>query len=215
MLIVDHYREIEERIQAACAKANRTRSEITLIAVSKTKSIEAIRELYSLGQRDFGESRLQEAEPKIAELPSDIKWHFIGTLQSNKAKRIGELFSVIHTICKESQLREFAKLPNQVEALIEVNIAKEEQKSGIDPELLDDFKEKLLQYPNVHFRGLMTIGPQQNDVEAMRPFFHALQKCNFALGGEWLSMGMSADFEVAIQEGATHIRVGTALFGSR
>ena len=209
------FNEIRTRVQIACESAGRDPDEVTLIAVSKTHPLEAILEAYDLGHRHFGESKLQEALPKIEGAPEDIIWHFIGNLQSNKAKRIAEVFDVIHTVWKPSHLVEIDKTGRPSDVLIEVNIANEPQKAGISQESLDEFRETLLQYGSVQFRGLMTIGPALDDAESMRPYFRQLREANERVGGEWLSMGMSSDFEVAIQEGATHIRVGTALFGAR
>lgn len=205
---------IEDRVKAACQVSGRERVAVTLIAVSKTQSVEAIRELYDLGVRDFGESRWQEAEPKMEALPEDIRWHFIGTLQSNKTRRIGERFSAIHSLSSPSQLKELVKVP-PVPTLIEVNIGNEPQKAGVSTENLAEFHKSVIQYNTVDFRGLMAIGPAHLSAEAMRPYFQRLRELNESIGGTWLSMGMSQDFDVAIQEGATHVRVGTALFGKR
>jgi len=206
---------IQDDVNRACDSVAREPSSVTLIAVSKTQPVEAIKALYDLGVRDFGESRLQEAIPKIESLPNDIRWHFIGTLQSNKAKRAAQSFDLIHTLHNEGQLREVDKAARNVDGFIEVNVANESQKSGLPLEMLDGFAAKVLQSPSVHFRGLMTIGPAVDDPEKMRPYFRALREANTRLGGDWLSMGMSGDYFVAIQEGSTHIRVGTALFGAR
>ena len=170
---------------------------------------------YEAGQRDFGESRLQEALPKIKALPKDVVWHFIGPLQSNKAKKVAENFQAIHTLYSIDQIREIDKGIRVIDGLIEVNIGLEPQKVGILPERLDEFHTILLHSNNVHFRGLMTIGPRVSDAELMRPFFKGLKRLADHLGNCYLSMGMSGDFEVAIQEGASHIRVGSAIFGSR
>ncbi len=215
MTLQERLEEIEDRIDRACHVGDRARENVTLVAVSKTFSAEDIQRAYDLGLRDFGESRLQEAQPKVEELPQDIVWHFVGNLQSNKAKRIGSLFNVIHTLSKASQAREIDKLERELDGLVEVNIASEPQKAGLSLQGLDEFVEELIHFPKVRFRGLMTIGPALEDAEAMRPYFRAMREANERLGGKWLSMGMSADFDVAIQEGATHIRVGTALFGAR
>jgi pyridoxal phosphate enzyme (YggS family) len=206
---------VVRRIEAACASVGRNPAEVTLIAVSKLHSIEEIQEAYDCGQRDFGESRLQEAEPKIEALPPDIIWHFIGSLQSNKAKKIATLFEVVHTFCKPAQIAEADKSSRPVSGLIEVNVAEEAQKSGISVKELDEFSIQVIESSNVHFRGLMTIGPIVSNAEEMRPYFREMQMQRTRLGADWLSMGMSGDFEVAIQEGASHIRVGTAIFGSR
>lgn len=215
MDIASRLNRIRGQIEIAARSVGREPEDVTLIAVSKTVGIEAIREAYDAGQRHFGESRLQEAMPKTEALPDDIVWHFVGTLQSNKAKRAAQLFDVIHTLESESQLREIAKAGRDIDGLIEVNIADEPQKSGISVKNLEAFANSGLQYPSVHLRGLMTIGPPLLDPEAMRPFFRELRKLGDGIGGQWLSMGMSDDFDVAIQEGATHVRVGTAIFGSR
>ena len=215
MPVSSNLRDIRDRIRAACEIAEREESEVTLIAVSKTHPVDAIREAYDAGQRHFGESRLQEAQPKIEELPSDIVWHFIGSLQSNKAKKIASLFTVIHTFCKLDQLKEADKANKTIQGLIEINIANEPQKAGISPKQLDEYHREVLQFSNVHFRGLMTIGPAVSDAESERLYFRELKRLGTQVGAEWLSMGMSGDFEVAIQEGASHVRVGTAIFGSR
>jgi pyridoxal phosphate enzyme (YggS family) len=205
---------IRNRIAKACQSAGR-RDDVTLIAVTKTVPIELIQLAYELGMQTFGESRLQEAEPKVASLPHDIEWHFIGHLQSNKAKRVAELFSAIHTLRSEEQLKAIAKQSREVQGLIEVNIAEEPQKSGISLSEVANYCKRVIEYDQVHLRGLMTIGPNLGDAEAMRPFFRRMREANEAIDGTWLSMGMSNDFEVAIQEGATHVRVGSAIFGAR
>ena len=188
----------------------------TLIAVTKGVQIEQIRQAYDAGQRDFGESRLQEAVPKIEALPKDIVWHFIGHLQSNKVKAVAKHFDVVHTLYSESQLRELAKIEGEVDALIEVNIGEEPQKSGILPGSLDRFIQSVLECKHVRLKGLMTVGPAHPNAEDMRPYFTRLRKMSEKVGKDaWLSMGMSNDFEVAIQEGPTHIRVGSAIFGAR
>lgn len=205
---------IQDRIERACETVGRDPALVTLIAVSKTHPADSIRAMYDLGHRVFGESRLQEAIPKIEALPGDIEWHYIGKLQSNKAKKATEYFRAIHTIESESQLKELAK-GRPIDGLVEVNIGEEPQKSGIAPEMLDDFLKIVLQYDQVKFRGLMAIGPAHPNAEAMRPYFQRMFRLNERVQGEWLSIGMSQDFDVAIQEGATHVRVGTALFGER
>lgn len=206
---------VRERIDRACEQVDRDPAEVTLIAVSKTHPVEAIQALYDEGVRNFGENRLQEAGPKIEALPGDIVWHFIGHLQSNKAKRIAQLFNVVQTLCQPRQLDELVKAERSVDGLIEINIANEAQKSGLSTEDLDGYLLQVLNCPYVQFQGLMTVGPAVSDPEQMRPFFGNLRKMNERIGGKWLSMGMSGDMEVAIQEGSTHIRVGTALFGRR
>lgn len=206
--------EIRGRIESVCDSVARDPATVTLIAVSKTVKVDDIRRAYDFGIRHFGESRLQEALPKIEALPNDIIWHFIGKLQSNKAKRASQLFDVIHTLESESQLGEIEK-GGLIEGFVEVNVGKEEQKSGLFPQEVPPFVKKVLQCKNVSFRGLMAIGPANLNAEFMRPYFQRMRELNEEMGGECLSMGMSGDFEVAIQEGATHVRVGSALFGER
>lgn len=215
MTIARNLAEVHARIDRSCKSVGRHRSEITLIAVTKTVPIELIQQAYDLGHRDFGESRLQEALPKIEALPNDIHWHFIGHLQSNKAKKIGQVFDTIHTLDSESQLREIQKAGRSIEGFIEVNIANEPQKAGISPQSLDEFRETVLKCSQVHLTGLMTIGPISDDLEASRSIFRGLRNLAERIGVQKLSMGMSQDFDVAIQEGATHIRIGSAIFGSR
>lgn len=215
MSVAENLAKVRDRVRAACQASGRNADEVTLIAVSKTRSIEEIRKAYDLGQRHFGESRLQDALPKIESLPNDIVWHFIGPLQSNKAKKIAGVFDVVHAFCNEGQLKEANKSARPITGFIEVNIANEPQKSGLAINQLDEFYSEAIQYEYVRFRGLMTIGPVVSNAEEMRPYFRELGSQAKRLGLEWLSMGMSEDFEVAVQEGASHIRVGTAIFGSR
>lgn len=216
MDLAARYAELEERIASACQQAGRKRESVHWIAVSKTFSAEAILELYQLGHRVFGESRLQEAQQKTKILPADIEWHFVGGLQSNKARKIGNSFAMIHTLASESALTELAKCEHKVPVLIEVNIAKEPQKSGILPEALDTMIKACLKCQQVQLKGLMTIGPNSETPEESRPWFQQMRMLRDQhLPGGFLSMGMSADFDVAIQEGATHIRIGSLLFGER
>lgn len=211
---------IRERIQRACEAVGRDPSGVTLIAVSKGFPADAVREVFDLGCRDFGENRLQEALGKFEALPQELvqacTWHFIGTLQSRKVPQVVEAFDVVHTLDRESQLVRFARVRQPVTGLIEVNTGREPQKGGVLPEDLPAFVQRFDELPLVRLAGLMTMGPAAASAEEMRPFFALLRQlgkqCRI---GSWLSMGMSDDFDVAIQEGATHVRVGTALFGSR
>lgn len=173
-------------------------------------------EAYALGIRHFGESRWQEASEKVLQGPDDIEWHFIGQLQSNKVKKVAQNFKFIHAIENPTQVRELAKIERIVDVFIEVNIAAEPQKSGVLPEGLDEITEMVLQCRQANLRGLMTIGPAESDAEQMRGYFRGLRELSARLPGDrWLSMGMSGDFEVAIQEGATHVRIGSSIFGDR
>lgn len=213
--LAENLAEVEARVAGACAVVGRSREEVTLVAVSKTVDVGLIRGLYDLGVRDFGESRWQELETKVHQLPSDIRWHFIGKVQSNKARKIAEAVSVIHTLESESQLREFAKSDRTFDGFLQVNLAKEAQKSGIFTEDLDRTLDVVLNCKAVRLRGLMTIGPLVDDPEESRELFRRLARLARDRGLSGLSMGMSGDFEVAIQEGSTHVRVGSALLGHR
>lgn len=215
MSLSDRYREINDEIARNCDLVGRDPQSVQLIAVSKTFPAENVRKLYDLGHRHFGESRVQELVPKAETLPDDIVWHFIGKLQSNKIRTATQFCQVLHTIESQSQLKEICKLSKQIDVLIEVNIGEEQQKSGIFPQDLDAFYQSVIQSNLAIFRGLMTIGPIVRKAEDSRPYFRKLRELNESIGGRWLSMGMSADFGVAIQEGATHIRVGSSLFGER
>lgn len=209
------YREVCERIEQAAERRGVDPQGITLVAVSKQRPIDALRALYDLGHRVFGESRLQEALPKIEALPTDIEWHFVGALQSNKAHKAAQRFSVIHSLSTPAQMRKIERAAVSVDVLIQVNLAEEPQKMGIPAKLLDETVKLVLNYPHIRLRGLMTIGPNLGDAESMRPYYRALREAGERVGLPWLSMGMSGDFDVAIQEGATHVRIGTLLFGAR
>ena len=215
MTPAQRFAAVEERIARACEAAGRDPASVALVAVSKTYPVEAIRALYDLGQRRFGESRLQEALPKVDAMPNDVEWHFIGRLQSNKAKRAASAFDVLHTLESEAQLREVEKAGRIVEGFVEVNLAGEAQKGGVPLEKAAWFAEKVVQSPYVRFRGLMAVGPAGLPDEALRPLYRRLASESARLGGDGLSLGMSGDLEAAIAEGATHVRVGTALFGAR
>ena len=211
----DRLREVRSRIARACDAAGRDPQTVTLVAVSKFHPLDALKAMYDLGQRDFGESRLQEALPKVDAMPNDVVWHLIGRLQSNKAKRAAGAFDVLHTLESEAQLGEIDKAERLVDGLIEVNLAFEAQKGGLSIDYAPTFVQKVVQCPRVRFRGLMAIGPAGLPDEALRPLYRELAEANARLGGTWLSLGMSGDLEAAIAEGSTHVRVGTALFGER
>lgn len=211
------------RIGDACRRAGRGASEVELLAVSKTFPAAAVREAYGAGQRCFGESRQQEAAPKIAALPEDIVWHFIGALQRNKARKVAAQFPVIHSV-DSLRLAEYldrvaGEEGRRTAVYLEVNIAGEGSKGGFSPGLLLDGAEELAAFQNLEIHGLMTIPP--DDLAAARGWFAATRELRdrlrsasgLALPG--LSMGMSADFEDAILEGSTMVRVGSALFGNR
>ena len=215
MTHAEQLRVVHGRIARACEAAGRDPAGVTLIAVSKTYPLDDLKAMYDLGQRHFGESRLQEALPKVEGMPDDATWHFIGRLQSNKARRAASVFDVLHTLESEGQLREVEKAGRAVDGLIEVNLANETQKGGVPMDFAAALAEKVVQSTYVRFRGLMAIGPVGLPDEALRPLYRGLAEASARLGGDWLSLGMSGDLEAAIAEGATHVRVGTALFGAR
>lgn len=215
MSLEQNWCRVCEKVEEVCLKAARNPDDITIIAVSKTVAIEAMAKAYDLGIRHFGESRLQEALPKISALPKDICWHYLGRLQSNKIRKVAESFDVIHAVDCTSHAKDIEKAQKKIDALISVNVAQETQKSGVFVENLDELVDSLLCSQLVRFRGLMTIGPLVDDPENSRAIFKELAQLGANYKVDWLSMGMSADYDVAIQEGATHIRVGSAIFGER
>lgn len=223
---------INRRIAAACERAGRHASEITLVAVSKTVPAERIREVIEAGARTLGESRVQEAAAKIPELSGisaelKVQWHLIGHLQSNKARRAVELFDAIHSIndlkLAERLDRFVGESGKRLPIFIEVNLGGEESKTGATPDEILQLCEQIGKLPSLELKGLMTVPPFTGAPEDARPFFRHLRRLRDearragAVGSQFndLSMGMSDDFEIAIEEGATFIRVGTALFGER
>ncbi len=228
MAIRDNLKQVNERIIAAASRAGREPSEITLVAISKTKPAELIRDAASAGATVFGENRVQEADKKIPEL-SDLtaEWHLVGHLQTNKAKKAVQLFDMIHSVDSprlvEALDKEAGKQQKHVPILLQVNIAEEEQKYGTSREEFDRLLESAAAASFLRVRGLMVMPPFSDNPEDSRPYFRALRRMSEEyienLSGEGdrveLSMGMTADFEVAIEEGATLVRVGTAIFGAR
>lgn len=208
---------VEERIQTACDHCGRKRSEITLIAVTKVFPASVICEAYELGLRHFGENYVQEFAGKAPQLGTldGARFHLIGHLQSNKTKIAGELFHIIQTVDTPKLAKRLDALDKPLEVMIEVKLSPEEAKAGASPEEAPEIIEEIQNCPNLQLTGLMTMPPWSEDAELSRPYFRRLRELasQFQLGQ--LSMGMSHDFEVAIEEGATHIRVGTALFGKR
>lgn len=214
--LVRRYWALRGDIARSCEAAKRDPDSVTLVAVSKTFPAEMIQCLYDEGHRDFGESRVQEFLPKAEMLPEDIRWHFIGTLQSNKVKKISRRIVLLHSLETASQLHAATLDGHPFDALIEINIAKEEKKGGISPDALDTFQKSVLECLPVRLKGLMTIGPANRNAEETRLHYRRLRQLSEEYqSGEILSMGMSSDYGIAIQEGSTHIRVGTALFGGR
>jgi len=208
---------VEERIRAAAARCGRKREEITLVAVTKVFPAEVICEAYALGLRDFGENYVQEFEGKAPAISSlrDARFHFIGHLQSNKTRRASELFHTIQTVDSVKLARRLNEAGKHLEVFIEVKLSSEEAKAGAEPDALDTVVQAIQSCPNLTLRGLMTMPPWSDDQEQSRPYFRRLKELAVQHGLDDLSMGMSHDFEAAIEEGATFIRVGTALFGKR
>ena len=212
-------RDIEHRIAGACERAGRSPDEVTLVAVTKTIDVPAIEAAFRAGIRHFGENRVQEAMPKIDQLSdmrSDLTWHMIGHLQTNKAKTAVDIFDIIHSVdslklAETISRRSERRLP----VLIEVNVGGEVTKTGFSVSEVDEAVKQIGSLPNVQIVGLMTIAPWVSDAEEVRPVFRRLREMGDALGLSHLSMGMTDDFEVAIEEGATLVRIGRAIFGER
>jgi pyridoxal phosphate enzyme (YggS family) len=212
---------VEERIERACRRAGRRREEVTLLAVTKIFPAEAIREAWALGLREFGENYVQEFEgkaPSVAGL-AGARFHLIGHLQSNKSQRAAALFDAVQTVDSARLARRLNDAPERrstpLETMIEVKLSPEQSKSGAAPEELPALVEAIRACPNLRLTGLMTMPPYSDDPEASRPYFRRLRQLTVELGLEKTSMGMSHDLEAAIEEGATVVRVGTALFGAR
>ncbi len=217
--IAANTRDVRARIAAACARARRDPDSVTLIAVSKTHSPEAVSAAHAAGLRDFGENRIQEAAPKIDALAVrsvQPTWHLIGNLQRNKVALAVERFPYIHSVDSERlafAINERATTP--VRVFIEVNVAGESSKHGVALDEVASLAERVRGLQRVELIGLMTVAPATPDPEAIRPVFRTLQALAEANGLEELSMGMTSDYEVAIEEGATFVRVGRAIFGER
>lgn len=223
--IAENLGEIRSRIASACARAGRDPSSVELIAVSKTFPVDAISMAVAAGQRHFGESRLQEAEPKIEALPGFLHWHFIGRVQRNKVRRILSLFEMVHAVDSLRLARYADEIACELglfpKVFLEVNLGGETSKGGFDFDVLRAEIDDLLSLERLEIIGLMGIPPAGPDAESARPWFATLRGMRDQLADEtgvplsFLSMGMSGDFEVAIEEGATHVRVGSAIFGKR
>jgi pyridoxal phosphate enzyme (YggS family) len=221
----ENFRRVQQRIEAACARAGREPRDITVIAVSKTQPPEAVRTAIAQGQLIFGENRVQEAKAKIPLCPERARWHMIGHLQSNKARDAVGLFSMVQSVDSLSLAQEIEKWADKqaksMPLLLEVNIAGEGSKFGYNPEAVTRELPQINELRHLEVHGLMTIAPYTTDPEKVRPVFRKLRElksqCEQVLGAplQHLSMGMSGDFEVAIEEGATMVRIGTALFGPR
>jgi PLP dependent protein len=216
-VLAERLEKVEQRIASACAAAGRARSEVTLIAVTKKFPAGVIREAYDLGLRRFGENYVQEFEgkhPALADL-KDAEFHLIGHLQSNKTRPAAELFQVVQTVDSPKLARRLNEMGRPLEVMIEVKLSEEESKHGAAPESLDELIAAIRTCPNLNLTGLMTMPPWSDDPEQTRPYFRKLAELARKHSLPKLSMGMSHDLEAAIEEGATHIRIGTALFGPR
>ncbi len=228
-MIADRVAAVRERIARAAERAARPAGEVTLVAVSKTHPVPAVREAFAAGVRDFGENRVQEAEGKVeatADLgAAGLRWHLVGHLQSNKARRAAALFDVVESVDSvdlgRRLAREAASAGRTLRVLVQVDLAGEETKFGLEEAQLFPALEALRDAPGLRVDGLMVLPPYLDDPDTVRPFFRRLRaladraRSEGLLAGSELSMGMSHDFEAAVEEGATIVRVGTAIFGER
>lgn len=226
-MVKENLARTEERIKTVCERAGRDPNSVTLIAVSKTKPVRLIEEAYEYGIREFGENKAQEMKEKYDVLPKNISWHFIGHLQTNKVKYVVGRACLIHSVDSLHLAEEIEAYCNKkgldADILIEVNVAKEATKSGINLEEAGEVIKNIAKLPHIHIKGLMTIAPFVENAENNRMIFRALKDLSVDIGRknidnvsmDILSMGMTNDYEVAIEEGATHVRVGTAIFGER
>lgn len=207
---------VQEAVARACARAGRSPDHVLLIAVSKTMDVERVRLAIAAGVAALGENRVQEAKEKIEALGRPVPWHLIGSLQTNKARDAARLFDWIHSVDRLDLAQELSRRADRaLNILLQVNLGDEPQKGGVAPAELKRLHEMVAALPNLKVRGLMAIPPATEQPEQARPFFRQLRELREQLGLEHCSMGMSADFEVAIEEGATMVRVGTAIFGPR
>ena len=226
-MLKENLESVEARIQAACDRAGRKRDEVTLIAVSKTKPVSMLQEAYDLGVRIFGENKVQEIRDKYEALPKDIEWHMIGHLQTNKVKYIVDKVKLIHSVdslkLAETIEKEAEKHNCTADILLEVNVAEEESKFGLKSEEVLPLYDEIRQYSHINVRGLMTIAPFVDNPEKNRTIFADLRKLYVDIKEKnidndtvsILSMGMTNDYEVAIEEGATMVRIGPGILGAR
>lgn len=217
---LNRYEEVRRRIEAAATQAGRQSSSVTLVAVSKGQGVDAIRALYEVGHRDFGENRAQEMSEKAVVLPSDIRWHFVGSLQSNKVRLVRQSTFLLHSLDRKSLMAAWVKgIGKPPPSLIQVNMGMEDQKGGVDPGDLTRHVETAADF-GIEVQGLMSIPPVGETPEDSRPYFRRLRELRDKIaedhpGIQKLSFGMTDDFEIGIAEGASFIRVGRAIFGPR
>lgn len=226
-MISKNLEQAQEDIRQACMASGRAPEEVTLVAVSKTKPVELLMEAYQAGARVFGENKVQEIMDKYDHMPGDVQWHMIGHLQRNKVKYIIDKVAMIHSVdtlrLAQTIEQEAEKKNVRMPVLIEVNVAGEESKFGLKMEEVLPFLQEVAQYPHIEVKGLMTIAPFVENPEDNREVFRKLKKLSVDINGKninnitmsVLSMGMTGDYEVAVQEGATMVRVGTGIFGAR
>jgi len=223
--IADNLDRVREQIASAAANSGRSADDVELVAITKTHPVEKVREAIDAGQTLFGESRVQEARAKIPELPSNIRWHFVGHLQTNKVRHALPLFEMIHSVDSLGLAEDIDRIAQEEglhpRVLLEVNVAGEGSKFGFSPDRLREQIEALLALPRLSILGLMTIPPLAEEAEASRKYFVQLRELRDRLQTEFrvdlaqLSMGMTQDYTIAVEEGATLVRVGTAIFGER
>lgn len=226
-MIKDNILNINQKIADACKNAGRDTSEVSLITVSKTKPLEQLKEAYAAGSRDFGENKVQEMLDKIPHMPSDVRWHMIGHLQRNKVKYIVDKVYMIHSVdslrLAEEISKEAVKKQVTVKILLEVNVAGEDSKFGTTCEEVSDLAAMIAALPGISIQGLMTIAPYVENPEENRKYFRKIKQLSVDIMSKnidnvcmnVLSMGMTGDYVVAVEEGATYVRVGTAIFGER
>lgn len=226
-MISHNITQVQKVIHESCRVVGREPSEVTLISVSKTKPISMLTEAYRAGSRDFGENKVQELVEKYEVMPKDIRWHMIGHLQRNKVKYIVDKVSLIHSVdslkLAEEISKEALKKKVCVSILIEVNVAGEDSKFGIAPSQTEDLVREIAVLPGIQIKGLMTIAPYVENPEENRQYFAQLKQLSVDINSKnidnvsmnVLSMGMTGDYTVAIEEGATYVRVGTGIFGER
>ena len=226
-MIKENLEIVEQKIQGACKRAGRDRSEVTLIAVSKTKPVSDIRQAMDCGITVFGENKVQEIKDKTEEIKEPLSWHMIGHLQANKVKYLPGRVCMIHSVdnikLAQEIEKQFSKTDEKIDVLIEVNMAEEESKFGLSADAAPGFVKEICALPHLNIRGLMTIAPYTEDPESNRQYFKGLRELKDSINAmnlpgvnmDTLSMGMTGDYEVAIEEGATFVRVGTGIFGER
>ncbi len=227
IMIKENLDLVEKNIQEACARAGRDRESVTLIAVSKTKPVSDIRTAMDCGITVFGENKVQEIKDKTEEIKEPLSWHMIGHLQANKVKYLPGRVCMIHSVDNRKLAdeieKQFSKAGEKIDVLIEVNMAAEDSKFGISPEQVPDFVKEIAPLEHLNIRGLMTIAPYTEEPESNRQYFRGLKELMESINKmgipgvkmDQLSMGMTGDYQVAIEEGATFVRVGTGIFGER